>query len=78
MTNNPLASLMGMIRSGGNPQTLITQLAQSNPQIRNAVQMMQGKSPAELRRMAMNMAKEQGVNINDLLRHLGVNMPSEK
>ena len=78
MTNNPLASLMGMIRGGGNPQTLITQLAQSNPQVRQAMQMMQGKSSAELRQIAFNIAKEQRVNINDVLRQLGVNVPSEK
>lgn len=78
MRNNPLTSLMGMICSGGNLQTLITQLAQSNPQVRQAMQMMKGKSSAELRQIAMNMAKEQGVNINDVLRQLGVNVPSEK
>lgn len=76
--NNPLASLMGLVRNGGNPQALLGQLAQTNPQIRQAMQMMQGKSPAELRQMAMNMAKEQGVNINDVLRQLGVNAPSNK
>ena len=78
MMTNPLASLMGLVRSGKNPQALIGQLAQTNPQVRQAMQMMQGKSNAELQRMAMNMAKEQGVNINDVLRQLGVNAPSEK
>lgn len=76
MMSNPLASLMGMIRSGGNPQAVLGQLAQSNPQVRQAMQMMHGKSTAELKQMAYNMAKEQGVNINDVLRQLGINNPS--
>ena len=78
MMNNPLLSLMGLVRSGGNPQAMLNQLAKTNPQIRQAMQMMHGKSNAELRQMAMNMAKEQGVNINDVLRQLGVNAPSDK
>lgn len=78
MMNNPLASLMGLVKNGGNPQALLNQLAQRNPQVQQAMRMMQGKSSAELRQMAMNMAKEQGVNINDVLRQLGVNNPSEK
>jgi hypothetical protein len=78
MMTNPLVSLMGLVRNGGNPQAMLNQMAQTNPQVRQAMQMMQGKSNAELRQMAMNMAKEQGVNINDVLRQLGVNIPSEK
>ena len=78
MMNNPLLSLMGLVRNGGNPQAMLNQLAQTNPQVRQAMQMMQGKSNAELRQMAMNMAKEQGVNINDVLLQLGVNAPSDK
>lgn len=76
--NNPLASLMGLIRNGKNPQAAIAQMAQSDPQVAQAFRMMQGKSPAQLRQMAINMAKEQGVNINDVLRQLGVNTPSER
>lgn len=78
MMNNPLVSLMGLVRNGGNPQVILNQIAQTNPQVRQAMQMMQGKSNDELRQMAMNMAKEQGVNINDVLRQIGVNMPSDK
>lgn len=76
--NNPLASLMGLVRNGMRPEAIIQQMVSTNPQAKQAVQMMQGKSPAQLRQMAMNMAKEQGVNINDVLRQLGVNVPSDK
>lgn len=78
MMNNPVMQIVGMMKSGKNPQQLLMSLAQANPQVRHAMQMMQGKSDAELRQMAMNMAKEQGVNINDVLRQLGVNAPSDK
>lgn len=77
-TNNPLASLIGLIRNGNSPQAVITQLAETNPQAQQVVKMMRGKSPEQLRQMAINMAKEQGVDINDILRQLGVNAPSYK
>ena len=78
MMSNPLSSLMGVIRNGGDPRALLGQLAQNNPQVRQAVQMMRGKSPVELRQMACNMAREQGVDLNDVLRKLGVTVPSDK
>lgn len=76
--NNPLVSLIGVIRNNMRPNQIIQQMVAINPQARQAVQMMQGKSPAQLRQMAINMAKEQGVNINDVLRQLGVNAPSDR
>lgn len=78
MMNNPMMQLVGLLQNGKNPQQVLMSMAQNNPQVRQVMQMMQGKSDAELRQMAMNMAKEQGVNINDVLRQLGVNAPSDK
>jgi hypothetical protein len=78
MMSNPLVSLMGLVRNGGNPQAMLNQMAQSDPQVRKVLQMMQGKSPAELRRIADNIAAERGTTVEDVARQLGITIPSNR
>lgn len=73
MTN--LGSIMQLaqaMKSGGNPQALLRMAAQNNPQMANALSMLQGKSAEELKTMATNMCAERGTTpeavIKDLLR----------
>ena len=51
-------------------QMLLNQMLQADPRARQAMQMLQGKSPKELEQMARNMAKERGVTIEDVMRQL--------
>ena len=74
MVNNPIMALINVMKSGGNPNAMLQQMAGSDPRIGQAMQMMQGKSPQQLRSMAENMARERGVNIADLARELGIPM----
>lgn len=64
--NNPLQMIMQLRQSGGNPQAMINQMLQQNPQlgpIWNQVQdMARGKSEAELQQMAMQQAQKQGID----------------
>lgn len=53
-------------------QMMLNQMIQSDPRARQALQMLQGKSPRELEQMARNMAKERGVSIEDVMRQLGL------
>lgn len=76
--NNPLMAMLNALRSGGNPMALIQQMAMQNPEMRQFMQMVQGKSTAQLKQMAENMAKERGVSINDVARQLGITIPSDK
>lgn len=78
LMNNPLNMMMSAIQSGGNPMVIAQQLAQTNPQVRQAMQMINGKSPAQLKQMAENMARERGVSLNDVARQLGITLPSDK
>lgn len=71
--NNPVLMLVQAMNNGGNPMQLIQQMAGQNPQIAQAFQMMQGKSPQQLQSMAQNMAKERGVDLNQMLRQMGIN-----
>lgn len=64
--NNMIAILQMMSRAT-DPMNALRQMAQNNPQIGKAMQMIEGKSPEQLKNMAQNMAKEQGIDLNSLM-----------
>lgn len=70
---NPLQIIQMAQR--GNPQQIAMQLAQQNPAFRQAMQMMNGKTPEQIRDMAFNMAKQRGVDLNQMARQMGINLP---
>lgn len=74
--NNPVMMLVQAMNNGGNPMALMQQMAGQNPQIAQAMRMMQGKNPQQLEVMVRNMAGERGVDINQMLRDLGINNAS--
>lgn len=76
--NNPMMQLLAAMQRGQNPMALLNQLSRTNPQIAQALRMINGKSPQQLRQMAENIAKERGVTIEDVARSLGISIPSNK
>jgi hypothetical protein len=50
-------------------------MAQSNPALGQALQMVNGKTPAEMERMAYDMAKQRGVDLNQLAKQMGIKLP---
>ena len=78
MWNNPMLQVVAAMRGGGDPMAMLNQMAQSNPQMQQAMQMISGKSPQQLQEMAKNLAREKGVNIEDVARSLGISFPSQK
>ena len=74
MMNSPL-QLIQMIQRGGNPQQLVMQAAQNNPILRQAMQAVNGRTPEQVRDMAYQMARQQGVDLNQLARRLGIKLP---
>lgn len=70
-SNNPMSMIMQMMR-GGNPMQMLQQMAQNNPQAAQAMNMIQGKNPQQIQQIARNMAKERGVNIEDMMRQFGM------
>lgn len=77
-TNNPMMQMMGMLRSGRNPNAILHSMAMNNPQVRQVMQMMNGKTPEQLRQMANNMAAERGTTVEDIARQLGIQIPSNR
>ena len=74
MMNNPMMQLMQLMRNGGNPMTLLNQMTGNNPMVSSLMQSMQGKSPEALRQMAMNIAKERGVDLNQFAQQFGMKL----
>lgn len=72
--NNPVAVLLNAARNGGNPQMMMQQMAMQDPRVAQAVNMMQGKSPQQLRSMAENMARERGTDLQSVARSLGISI----
>ena len=73
LMNNPVLALVQAMQRGRNPMALMQSMARQNPQVAQALQMMHGKSPQQLQSMAQNMARERGVDLNQMLRQMGIN-----
>ena len=74
MMNNPMMQLMQLMRNGGNPMTMLNQMTGNNPMVGQLIQSIQGKSPDALRQMAMNIAKERGIDLNQFAQQFGMNI----
>ena len=76
--NNPIVQMQQLLAAGRNPNAILQMMANSNPQIKQAVSMMNGKTPAQLEQMARNMALERGTTIEDIARSMGIQIPSNR
>lgn len=70
--SNPLGMLVQAARSGGDPMQVISGMARGNPIMQQGANMVAGKSPKELEQMARNMARQRGVNVDDIIDDLGL------
>lgn len=70
--NNPFVMLAQLVQSGGNPTAMISRMAQQNPQIAQSMQMLSGRRPKELQQIAMNLAQQKGLDLNAVIRSLGI------
>ena len=71
---NPM-QLLQMMRGSANPMETLMGMAQTNPQLGQVLQMLNGKTPAEMQRMVYDAAKQRGVDVNQLARQLGIRLP---
>ena len=58
--------MMDMVRSAGNPQAMMSQLAQSNPQLRNVMDIV-NQSGGDPKAAFYRLAQERGVDPNQIL-----------
>ena len=70
--NDPLLAMAHAARTGGNPMQMLNQMARQDPRLNQAQRMLQGKNSKQLEQMARNMAKERGIDLNQLVQSLGL------
>lgn len=69
MGNSPIVQIINMMRNGGNPDALMQQMMNSNPQLQ---QIAAGKTPDQLMSIAENMCRERGTSVDNVLRQFGI------
>lgn len=62
---NPM-QIMAMLQNSGNPMQMLTQMAQQNPMMSRAMQMGKGKNEVQLKETVRNLAKQRGMNDEQL------------
>ena len=67
-----IIQLMQLMQHGGNPTVLLQQMTGNAPMVNQLMQSMQGKSPDALRQMAMNIAKERGIDLDQFAQQFGM------
>lgn len=70
---NPAGFLIQALNGGQNLGNVLKQIESKGIQYAQAVSMIRGKNAQQLQTYAQNLAKEYNVNIDDLLKQLGVN-----
>ena len=73
MPMNPLQVIQAL-QQGANPNQLMMQLVQQNPAVRQAMQMVNGKTPDQIRDMAQQIARQRGIDLTQLTRQLGIKL----
>lgn len=76
--NNPVQQIAQLLQAGRNPSAIVQMMLQNNPQIRQAMQMMNGKTPQQKEQLVRNMCAERGTTVEDLARSLGITIPSNR
>ena len=69
--------IMQMVQQAGNPMGVMQQLAGTNPLMSRAMQMGQGKTPEQMQTLVRNLAKQKGMNdeqLNQFLSQFGLRL----
>lgn len=75
--SNQLMQMLTMLNNSGNPQMMLNQMAQSNPTLQRAMQMVQGKSDQEIQAIVLNLARQQGITdeqLGNLMKSVGLKL----
>lgn len=75
MNGNPFLMALQMSMRGQNPVGMLQAMARTNPQVAMAMRMIQGKTPEQLKQTAENMAKERGIDLEQMAQQMGFTLP---
>lgn len=68
----PIKRAMSLVRSAGNPQAMMSQLMQNNPQYSQVMKIIQ-ENGGDAKAAFYNLAQQQGVDPNQILNMLNGN-----
>lgn len=64
--------LIGLLQNSQNPMMMIQQMMGNHPQYKQIMQVIQGKTPQQLEQYTRNLAKNQGIDLNQLASQFGL------
>ena len=76
--SNMMQIVTSQLRRGMNPNAILSQMAQRDPRVAQVMQITRGKSNAEMRQYAENLARERGVDLDTFVRSMGITIPSNR
>ena len=71
---NPL-QMLGALQKAQNPIGLLNQIVGQNPQLKRVLEIVNGKSPKEIEQYVRNTAQTQGLDLNQLAKKMGLQLP---
>lgn len=75
IANSPVMRIANLVRAGQNPMNMIQMLSGQNAPIMQGMNLIQGKNSQQLETMARNLAKERGIDLNQLASVLNLTLP---
>lgn len=66
-SQNSMAQIIGMLKNARNPAAMLQSMAQSNPDIKKAIDMCRGKNPQQV---FMEQCQAQGINPQQIIGNL--------
>lgn len=72
INNNPIMKFSNAMKNGGNISSLLSEYAGDNQDARKVLEMYNCGNTNGLKDMAMKMAKEKGINIDDFAKRIGI------
>lgn len=70
-----MIQILQMMRGGANPMSMLQQMMGQDPRAGQAMKLLQGKSPQQMRTMARNMAQQRGMSLEQLAGQFGLHLP---
>ena len=70
-----MMQILQMLQGGTNPVSMLQQMMGQDPRAGQAMKLLQGKSPQQMRTMAQNMAQQRGMSLEQLAGQFGLHLP---
>lgn len=71
---NNMSNLIGLLKSGGNPQVILLNMvqkqSQGNPMMQNVLNMMQNGNYSGVEQIARNLCNEKGINPDEMMKQI--------